>query len=150
MYFAPELITEDISFGELTITKIYDGRDREALPLWAIEIRKGEILISRIVGAGFDDYAISQGESIFVGISNSGYPDTAYLVVDRYGALLSFKRHLLPTEMYCQLSVSALREWYDSESPDIHFRDVGNDAFESIPSFSVRGCDGGRIDFDIQ
>ena len=150
MYFAPELITEDISFGELTITKIYDGRDRNTLPLWAIEIKKGKTLISRIVGAGFDDYAISPGKSVFVGISNSGYPDTAYLVIDRYGALLSFKRHLLPTDMYCQLSVSALREWYDSESPEIQFYDVGTDSFESVRSFSVQGCEANRIDFDIR
>ena len=150
MYFAPELVTEDIVFGELTITKIYDGRDRSTLPLWAIEIKKGETLISRIVGAGFDDYAISPGESVFVGISNSGYPDTAYLVIDRYGALLSFKRHLLPEDMYCQLSISALREWYDSDLPDIQFHDLGTESFESIPTFNVQGCAGNRIEFDIR
>jgi hypothetical protein len=151
MQFSRELVKEDINFGKLTITKIYDGRvrGRGNLPLWAIEFSDGDQPISRIVGTSFQDYAVSPGSSVFVGISNRGYPDTAYIVIDQSGKLLRFKRHLLDMDLYCEFSMSATREWYDSESPDIRFHDIGSPQEEVISAFSVQGCGGNRVEISI-
>jgi len=145
MSFPIDLEAMDLEFGDLTVTRIYDGRDPKKGPFWAVEIAKNGVLISRIAGAGFDDYAISAGGSILVGLSNGGYPDTAYMVIDASGRLLLFKRHLLEMSQYCEFTVSAVRKWYDGESPDIQFTDIGSEDAESITEFSVAGCGEERI-----
>ena len=154
MVFAPELKKSEVLFGDLVITRIYDGRNKNPLPSWVVEISKGDELLSRIVGAGFDDFAISPGESIFVGISNGGYPDTAYLAIDKDGKLLLFKRHMLDMSLYCEFSVSSVREWYNGKSPDIQFKDAtrlnNRDGPEWIFEFSVAGFGGERVTIKIR
>lgn len=151
VHFSREQVNEDISFGDLTITKIYDGRvlDHRNLPLWAIEVRDGDQLISRIVATSFQDYAVSPKASVFVGVSNKGYPDTAYFVIDQSGKLLRLQRHLLDMDWYCEFSMSANREWYDSEKPDIRFHDNGSPQEEAVSAFSIQGCGGNRIEIGI-
>ena len=150
MAFSRELVTEDIVFGDLTVTKIYDGRDTGSLPIWTVEVTKGDKLVSRIAGAGFENYAISPRGSVFVGISNSGYPDTAYFVIDEAGNLLLFRRHLLEMSQYCEFSMSAIRLWYDNDLPNIEFKDVGSENAEVISGFSVAGCNGERVSVSIR
>jgi hypothetical protein len=141
---------ETIDFGKLTVTKTYDGRDQSTRPIWAVDVTMDGELIGRIADADFDDYAISPGGSIFVGISNGGNPNTAFLVIDDSGRLLQFKRHLLEMSQYCQFSMSARREWYDGESPDIQFTTVQSRGYEIVTEFNVAGCHGNRVSIKIR
>jgi len=142
--FSSELIRTEYDFGDLAIAKIYDGRNLSSGPLHTVEIWRRNELIGRFGGVSFDDLAIAPDESYFVGISNSGHPGIAYLIIDALGNVRALQRHTTRLH-YCEQSISVVRQWYDPENPDIQFETAGDGDNRRVIQISIMGCAGDRI-----
>ena len=141
--FPREITTDEYSYGDVRIIRTRDARSNEQYPEWAIHIYRGSELRALYRGVSFEVLAASDNNRVFVGISNSGLPDTAIIVFDADGNLRLLQRHVPNTFDYCQESITLVREWYDEEQPDLRFDYDDDGDFRSI---SVRGCKGERID----
>jgi hypothetical protein len=141
--FEPVVATEEYVFDDVRIVRAVDGTEDQQYPEWTVAIFVDDELRAFYGGVSFEHLVASPDKRIFVGISNSGLPGTALLVLDRRGALLVERKHDPQLFDYCERSDTLVRRWYDGAHPELRFeRDANGDR----PRLSVRGCAGQRID----
>lgn len=140
-----ELIETVFPFGELEVTRSIDGRGDDNRGKYWVDVTRGDELIARLAGIGFEESAVSPDGRFFAGISNSGLPHTAYFVIDRDGRLVAFRRHSFDEFHYCDFSMTVSRKWSDSESPAINFVTAGGGHERITTQIVVAGCDGREV-----
>jgi hypothetical protein len=109
---------------------------------WAnfeVRIKNGAVVLGRYSGIGYGELIASPGETLFVGLSNSGIPGTAVVVFDRDGDILLLAQHDVARFDYCDESITVVRTWHGSEKGDLQFAD------ESVGGISLMDCRGKRV-----
>ena len=117
-------------------TRILLHYDNTALfrPVWldglptpedlTLKIFKKDKLVGKYFGVGFTEIYASQDNVYFLGISNLGIWEPAYIVFDSDGAVLAYQRHSSGKIKYYEKSVIALRQWTAHDNQDVKFEIV--------------------------
>jgi hypothetical protein len=90
---------------------------------------------------GFEQIFASPDNAYFLGVSNRGLVQPAYVIFDRNGRILKAQPHDPRKVHYFAMSVTLIRKWYDSEKPDPRF-DVVDGKLKDV---SINGCDGKQV-----
>jgi len=131
-----KLESKEFDFGETKIVRIVDSREDQQYPNFRVDVfTKGE-LVGRFGGVYFQDIAATKENSVFVGISNIGLPNTAIILFDNRGRIHAIVDHSEKFE-YCTRTSTIVRNWYYGEKPSLQF--VGADQVSDI---QVIGCKG--------
>jgi len=138
--YKQELKKDNFEFGDVKVIRIRDTTKSAVYPEWSIEIYNKDELVASHEGLSFQDIAANKENSLFVGISNTGYPATAVIMFDGKGSLKLHRNHEENLFKYCKQSAYAFKEWYNSEEPGIKFKGVNPAKIE------VNGCDGQVVD----
>ncbi len=122
--FQPELKTTEFTFGATRIVRMVDAREDQFYPDFRIDVFTNDELVGRYGGQYFEHIAADERNSVFVGVSNFGIPNTAIIIFDAEGRLRALANHDLHADRfdYCGRSVTLAREWYDRENASIRFQ----------------------------
>lgn len=124
-------------FGEFEVVKI--------IPItsdYTIKLFKENVLLTTFIDASFNHISASKNNEVFIGISNTGEPGTAFIIFNSKGDLLVEVKHDLDRHHYCHMSIWYTRIWYDNDNPGIRFVYTEDDEFKDIV---VNGCNGKEI-----
>jgi hypothetical protein len=123
----------------LRVESVSDSKEIRNLQQYVRITRDGHD-VAVLNGTGFDTLAASADESLFVGISNQGWHETAVVVFDRQGSVRLQVKHHDALFDYCMWSVSIVRQWHGSQAADVHFEN-GND----LDAVTLLDCKGNRV-----
>ena len=88
-----EVRREAQKFGSIEVVKTYDGKTKPGEPVWAVEVRKGGLLLAKFGGVTYERLFASPDNKLFVGLSNRGLPGTAVVIFGSNGNLLLEAKH---------------------------------------------------------
>lgn len=129
--------------GSVSTVVTRDATTNQKYPDYRLEVFNGDTRVALIPGVSFEQLFASSDNTIFVGVSNSGVPDTAVVIFTAKGEIRFLANHSLASFEYCEKSVSIKREWYDSKNPSVKFVLTGPVANQGI---FIRDCKGREIE----
>jgi len=138
--FPKKLAVDKFIFGDITIIRKSDSRESNQYPEWSIEIREDKKLLGLYKGISFDEIFSIHDAEVFVGVSNSGLPNTALVIFDSKGRIRILRDHNQKLFDYCSWSVIIDRKWYDQDKPDLKYETV-----DDIEGLFINSCSGERI-----
>lgn len=142
--YPSEETRDEFTFGDTRIVRIVDARKDTHYPAFAIEVRRGRTLLARYPGASFDQVFAAPDHSLFVGLSNSGLPATAVIILRGDGELVLEAKHGLARFAYCDESVTLVRRWYNHQTTAVEF--VKDEATGGYTRIRLHTCDGRQVD----
>jgi len=137
----PEVKELTFLFGRARIVLHYDSTQNIAYPKYTLKIYEDAELLTQHEGIGFERLFASSGNDYFLGVSNSGLINDAFVVFDRRGKVISREPHDSRDIYYCTMSISLVRMWYDESNPGVEFNVVDGRLVE----VSIKACDGKRL-----
>lgn len=160
-FIPPEVKNTSQTFGDIRIEQTVDGRNSGQngdqnggqypgpYPAFSVSVYgkspQGETLLARYPGEHVNRFYANPENTYFVGLSNTGIPGTAVLVLDATGRLIIRAHHTDMLLDYCDVSVSIVREWYQHEDPQVRFDPAPQGAFFLPPHITLRNCRGERV-----
>lgn len=115
------------TFGDIKIRQSFNSMKDPMAPDFIVQVYKKGQLLLQLSDASFDTFVASPNKEIFVGLSNSGWPGTAAIILDRSGRILLLARHGSSIFDYCRQTSTFMKEWFDPNDPHVRF-----------PAFSLR------------
>jgi len=137
----PEVKESTYVFGRARIVPHCDSIQNTVFPKYTLRVYRDSELLAEHAGIGFDRLFTAPSNDYFVGVSNSGLTNDAYVVFDYHGKLLIRQPHDSTEVNYCKMSISLVRVWYEESNPDVKFGLVGG----VLREISINGCDGKRV-----
>ena len=138
--FPPEKVNQEYIFDKTKIILTRDSTENQTFPDFVLSIYFENNLMAQYRNVGFEEIVASDDNKIFVGLSNSGIPGTAYVVFDYKGRLLRETKHQYSNFEYCKKSITIVRDWYNKENPDVKFKFYGDKKY--LNDIVVSGCNG--------
>jgi uncharacterized membrane protein len=154
-FLVPKKEDVQFRFGDTRILLRYDNTALfrpawlDGLPIpesLTLKIFKQGKLVGKYFGMGFDEIYASQDNLFFLGISNSGLCQPAYIVLDCDGNILTYQRHSPDKIKYYEKSITILRQWTAHDSQDVKFEVVGG----KLRGVSVMDTSHSRISLDLR
>jgi hypothetical protein len=133
------------AFGDIRIKQIFDSRKDPMSPDFIMEVRAKGRLIMHLSDVSFDDIVSSANHTLFVGLSNGGWPGSAVIVFDNRGQILLLARHGASQFDYCATTSTFMRQWYNHKDPQVKFP-AFKYGTENIPGITIKDCYGKTID----
>ena len=99
----PEIKDTEYVFGDTRIVLHYDSTGNDQYPEHTTRIHRKDKLLGEYDGIGFEKLFASPDNTYFLGLSNSGLVDPAYVVFDRDGKLVKMQPHDPRTVSYTHL-----------------------------------------------
>ncbi len=87
-YFEPKRTSDVHEFGDVKIELVCDARKNSRWPLFELMIYKNDELQAKYRNVAFDQIFASDDNEFFLGVSNSGVPETAFVIFGSNGRLL--------------------------------------------------------------
>lgn len=141
--FPAEKNVRKFEFGATRIELIRDATQNQQYPSYQLAIYQSGTLVAKYGNVAFEYIAASPDQRVFVGLSNSGIPGTAFVMFDYRGNLIREVKHPYWTGPYCDRSVSLVRNWYDPSNPGIKFQ-YSDDDMKGLVDITFLSCDGSR------
>jgi hypothetical protein len=148
----PEEKDSEYVFGSTRVVLHYDSTQDRSFPKYRLSIYADEKLVGQHEGVGFEQLFASPDNTYFLGVSNRGLIQHAYVVFDHKGRILKKQPHDLREVHYFSMSKTLIRKWCHAEKPDPRFTVVGKE----LKGIRISACDGSRIalmiggDFGLQ
>lgn len=136
---------KNYQFGDIRIKQMFDSTKDPMGPEFKVQVYNKRRLLLQLNDAAFDSFYASPNGGAFVGLSNSGWPDTAVIIFDRRGRILLLAEHGFAKFDYCGESPTFIKEWYDAKDPQLRFPPSKFDG-NKIPGITLRDCRGQTID----
>jgi len=137
----PEVKDTAFTFGDTRIVLHYDSTQNDQYPEHAVRIYLKDELVGQHHGIGFQKVFASPDNSYFLGLSNRGLVNPAYVVFDRHGGIHKTQPHDPKKVHYFEASKSLIRKWCDVDEPAPTFC-VADGKLEDV---RIRAFDGSRI-----
>lgn len=132
-------------FGDVTIEHVLDSRKDPMSPQFTLKMFRKKRLLMELHEVAFGDVYASPGNTLFVGLSNGGWPSSAVIIFDLRGKILLLANHNTSAFDYCMKTSTMFREWYDGAHPDVTFPDVSSEPGRK-PGITLRDCHGNTVD----
>lgn len=136
---------QTFTFGDIRIKQTFDALQDPMSPDFMVQVYKKGALMLQLKEASFSTFHASPANSLFVGLSNGGWPGTAVIIFNREGRILLLADHDVAKFDYCMTTSTFMREWYDAARPQVRFpvraRNEGKAA-----GITLRNCRGDTID----
>jgi hypothetical protein len=154
-FLVPKKEDVQFCFGDTRILLRYDNTALfrptwlDGLPIpesLTLKIFKQGKIVGKYFGMGFEEIYASQDNLFFLGISNSGLCEPAYIVFDCDGNILTYQRHSPEKIKYYEKSVTILRQWTAHDSQDVKFEVVEG----KLRGVSVMDTSHSRISLDLR
>ncbi len=147
--FEKEIKTEVFYFEEIKITRVIDTMDENSKPKHKLYFEINGVEEAIFKNLTFDRIVTFDNGNYFLGVSNTGFSQFAYFMLDKRGNLLRAVNHSKEI-IYCEESVTIVREWVDSKDIDIrevygtYDNDYNSGTF--LDSVTIKSCSGDRIE----
>ena len=139
----PPIKNDTYEFGKVRILVTQDARKDRHFPKYSITIYEENKFVKKIEGFGAQKILASERNECFIGISNIGFTQHAYVIFTKKGKLLFSRKHSLNSPIpYCNYSITIHREWVDLENPEAEFTIENN----ILTEITILSCAGERID----
>lgn len=135
-----------VAYGDTTITQIFDSTLDPMGPDFILKVTyKGELklLMNQVQ---FQNIYASPDHSLFLGLSNSGWPGSAVIIFNREGTVLFQADHGTTAFEYCAQTSTMLKQWYDDEKPEVRFPDWRQKYSGEVPGITLKNCSGNTVD----
>jgi len=119
--FPAEVTREVTRFGEVRLILIMNSLKNQVYPDYELLIENKDMIITNLVNVGYQDVFASPENRYFLGVSNIGIPDTAYIIFDAGGNVIKHIKHHVSGLAYSKQTVTLIREWYDKKNPNVVF-----------------------------
>ena len=128
----------EFKFDNIKIVEIREAKAPCPNPDYILEFYSDNKLQARYRNIGVEMFYQSPDKSLFVGLSNCGYPGTAFVVLDNRGNLLREVKHgYLDFAEYCEYSLRIMKKWVNLKNPELKFY---NGELDNV--IQVTGCNG--------
>ncbi|MCF6281895.1 MAG: hypothetical protein L3J28_06730 [Candidatus Polarisedimenticolaceae bacterium] len=113
-------------------------------PEYIVSMYKGEELLAKLPGVGVQVLTASANNSVFVGLSNTTMPGTAFIILNNKGELLREVKHISVALDYC-IKNDGLNKavWFDPKRPNIQFKYAPDGV--SVIDISILDCKGEQV-----
>lgn len=135
----------DFVYGDTKIQLVFDSRKDPMAPDFTMTVHTKGRLVMQLSEVAFDHILSSPDHTLFVGLSNGGWPGSAVIVFDDRGQILLLARHGSAQFDYCATTSTFLREWYDYKDPQLKFPKYRPTSGE-IPGITLKDCHGKTVD----
>lgn len=136
--FPPGRSEKTFTFGDARIVLATDATADRKYPDFILQVFKKGKLQSQVHNIWFDQVFASPDRTLFVGLSNRGFPGPAVVVFNDSGAISLLALHGIAEFDYCEKSVSIQRVWYDAEDPRVTFH--SDTKVHESAGISLRDC----------
>ena len=133
------------AFGDIRIKQTFNSMTDPMSPDFMVQVYKKDELLLQLKDAAYTTFHASPGNSVFVGLSNGGWPGTAVIIFNRDGKILLLADHNRTTFDYCMSTATLLRQWYDPTKVQLKFPRYGRYT-GAAPGITMRNCRGETID----
>ena len=137
----PEVKDTEFTFGDTRIVLHYDSTRNSQYPEHATRVYLKGRLVGQHENIGFQKVFASPDNVYFLGLSNRGLVNPAYVVFDRHGKLHKIQPHHPKKIHYFEASKTLIRKWCDINGPNPTFCVVDG----KLQDVRIRAFDGSRI-----
>ncbi len=147
----PGLKKKEYTFGELNCLLVEDGKEGGLMvyPIWEFTCSRGGKLLFKKERYGADVISATKDGAFIVGISNSGFTEFDYWIIDHTGRVIAEKKHKvnhseaeqLKPPHYCEMSKSIFMKWFDEKKPNVQFKIKD----QKLTDVEVTACNGKRL-----
>jgi hypothetical protein len=117
----PEVKETNYVFGSTEIILHYDSMGEPLYPKYTLTIKNKGKTASTHPDIGFQQLFASPDNAYFLGVSNSGLMEDAYVIFNAKGKIIKRQRHDPSKVSYQTMSISLVRRWYDAGNPGVKF-----------------------------
>lgn len=141
--FEPELQTTVFTFGPVQIIRSRDARKDQQQPDFTVEIKNRGETVGLYRGIWFDVIVPDKNNEVFLGLSNTGLPNTAIVRFSASGEITWLTQHGRFMPEYCDESVTLVKVWFDESDAGVEFEyELLFDDYEVISDIRIRLCNG--------
>ena len=142
----PEIKDTEYVFGDTRIVLHYDSTKDKSYPKYKLSVYLESKRVGEHEDVGFEQVFASPDNAFFLGVSNRGLIEDAYVIFDRDGQILKKQPHDGKAVHYFQMSITLIRNWYDKDDPDPRFIVVDG----KLKDVRVNACDGASVSLLIR
>lgn len=136
---------KNYAFGDTRIRQIFDSRKDPMGPDFIVEVRNKGRLVMRLSEVAYHQFFAAPDNELFVGLSNSGWPNSAVIIFNSRGEILLQARHGTSAFDYCATTSTFLQLWYDGRDPQVKFEPY-HYGDKEVPAITLKDCHGKTVD----
>ena len=137
----PEVKDTEFTFGDTRIVLHYDSTRDDQYPEHTTSIHLKNKLVGKHDGVGFQKVFASPDNVYFLGLSNRGLVNPAFVVFDRNCKIHKIQPHDPKKVHYFVASKTLIRKWSDVDEPNPTFHVVNG----KLQDVRIRAFNGSRI-----
>jgi len=137
----PEVKDTEFPFGDTRIVLHYDSTKDQRYPKYKLSVYRDGKLMAEHEDVGFTQIFAPPDNAFFLGVSNDGLIQDAYVIFDRDGRIIRQQPHDTKKVDYFEMSVTLVRKWYDRDDPNPRFTVVDG----KLKDVRINACDGASV-----